>query len=124
MAVLVDTNIWIHHLRRKNRLLIDLLEAGEVQIHPMITAELCLGQIKAKNQMLDFLSFLPLATVLSQEELLHLISIKKLAGTGLGYVDTHLVGSALLEDFKIWTADKALKRESERLGCCFDGNGD
>lgn len=116
MLVIVDTNVWIHHLRKTNERLVSLLEEDRVAAHPMIIAELYLGQLREKEQLVHFLSFLPNCSVLSGKEIFFLISKNDLAGTGLGYVDAHLVGSALTDNCYIWTFDKALRRESQRLG--------
>jgi predicted nucleic acid-binding protein len=39
----------------------------------------------------------------------------KSGATGLGYIDIHLLAAALINDLKIWTTDKALKKTAQKL---------
>jgi predicted nucleic acid-binding protein len=114
--ILVDTSIWIDHLRKVNNQLKELLYANQVLIHPFIIGELTLGSMKNKAEIMKLLSELPEATSAEHDEVLQLIEEKKLEGTGIGWIDAHLVASALISGAKLITIDKPLHKVTESLG--------
>ncbi|HDR14348.1 MAG TPA: type II toxin-antitoxin system VapC family toxin [Desulfobacteraceae bacterium] len=117
--VLVDTSIWVDHLRRGNPRLEALLMEALVACHPYVVGELACGTLQNRVGILSLLGSLPQAPVISQEELLHFIDLHALAGLGIGFVDIHLLASARLSDMPLWTADKRLARAAEDLGLAF-----
>ena len=117
--VLVDTSIWVSHLRLGSAHLKALLEDGEVLCHPFVIGELACGQIKNRREILSLLEALPMATTAEHEEVLQFIESHDLMGTGLGLVDVHLLASALLSKTPLWTLDKHLKAASERLSVVY-----
>ena len=112
--ILVDTSVWIDHLRQGNEVLAGFLSEAFVLVHPFITGELACGNLKNRTELLRYLNALPSATVASNEEVMHLIEDRKLAGCGIGWVDAHLLASALLSNGIFWTADERLRRAGER----------
>lgn len=114
--VLVDTSVWVAHLRDGKIGLDELLNEGQVVCHPFIIGELACGNLKNRSLILSLLKSLPLATVAEHEEAMHFIENKDLMGKGLGYVDIHLLTSAALSGIPIWTLDRKLDGSSERLG--------
>jgi predicted nucleic acid-binding protein len=106
--VLVDTSVWVDHLRHGNRVLAQLLEQAEVVTHPFVLGELACGQLRQRELVLSTLAALPQARVATQDEVLHLIDAFRLMGRGLGWVDAHLLASARLERMGLWTLDKRL----------------
>jgi predicted nucleic acid-binding protein len=114
--ILVDTSVWADHLRRFDADLTGLLSKGGVVTHPFVIQELACGHLPDREEFLTQISTLPSVVVATHNELLDLIFTKKLYGTGLGAVDVHLIASALLDRAKIWSRDKALAREADRLG--------
>ena len=106
--VLVDTSVWISHLRDSNSFLEELLNKGIVLCHPFIVGELACGNIKNRNEILSLLKSLPMVSVVEHDEVLTFIEDRKLARKGLGYVDVHLLASAILSDSAIWSLDKKL----------------
>jgi hypothetical protein len=114
--ILADTSVWIDHFRRRNSKVADLLENGEVLIHPFVVGELACGNLKNRKEILDLLQELPAATVAEQSEVLTLIDSQKLHGKGIGWIDAHLVASALLSGAKLLTHDKALGKTASELG--------
>ncbi len=107
--ILVDTSLWIDHLHRSQPALVDALEHEEVLTHPFIRGELACGTLTRRRTVLDLLAALPAAAVASDDEVLELIEKRRLMGKGLGYVDVHLLASALLTaDVRLWTNDKRL----------------
>ncbi len=106
--ILVDSSIWVDHLCKKDRKLSLLLEAGQVLCHPFVRGELALGEMKNRDEILSHLAALPSTRTASDREVLHLVLEKKLHGLGVGWVDMHLLASALISHCRLWTRDKAL----------------
>ncbi len=113
--VLVDTSVWVRHLRQGDFDLGKLLNDGEVLCHPYIVGELACGNLKYRNEVLSLLRLLPPATRASHEEVLQFIEKNKLMGKGLGYIDVHLSASAVLTGVQMWTFDRRLNETNEAL---------
>lgn len=115
--ILVDTSVWVDHLRNGDSELTARLEAGEVLSHPFVIGELALGNLRQREIILGALSELPAAVVASDTEVLTLIERQPLHGLGIGYVDAHLLASALLTpDASLWTRDTRLGNAATRIG--------
>ncbi len=106
--ILVDTSVWVEHLRRGLPRLATLLQEGEVMIHPWVIGELACGILRNRQQVLELLLGLPMATVASDTEVLLLIERERLMGRGIGYVDAHLLASVRLSHCRLWTQDRRL----------------
>lgn len=117
--VIVDTSIWITHLRQVSRHLEELLLDSQVVCHPFILGELACGNIKNRNEFLSLIRSLPIATVVTLDELLYFINQNKLMGIGIGFVDVHLLASAQLSKAPLWTSDKRLKSEAIKLDLAY-----
>ena len=114
--ILVDTSIWVDHLRAGDRGLSALLESGLVLTHPFVIGELALGRLKSRPVILKALADLPQARVATDHEVLEFIDSQSLAGSGLGYVDVHLLAAArLTDDASLWTRDRRLHGAANRL---------
>jgi len=118
--VLVDTSVWVRHLREGDSDLEQLLNNGEVMCHPYIVGELACGNMKNRHEVLSLLQLLPLATLARHEEILQFIEMNHLMGKGLGYIDVHLAASAVLSEVPILSYDKKLNEVSEELGIRYD----
>lgn len=117
--ILVDTSVWIDHLRHGDAELTRLLNAGQVLTHRFVIGELSLGSLQNRNIVLSTLQNLPQAIVASDDEVLHFIENHGLFGTGIGYIDAHLLAAVRLSPSALlWTRDKRLLAESVRLGLC------
>lgn len=114
--ILVDTSIWIDHLRKPLNALAHLLQEGLVFTHPLVIEELACGSIANRAEFLKEISLLPEAPIIGHDEILHFISRHNLYAKGLGAVDTHILASAMLGRAEVWSRDKSLTREAERLG--------
>jgi predicted nucleic acid-binding protein len=116
-VILVDTSVWIDHLRTGDPRLMGLLEDGHVLAHPSVTVELALGHLSRRGELLGLLRNLPQATVATDDEVLALIDSRELPGLGIGYVDAHLLAATLLTaGARLWTRDKRLTAVAARLG--------
>jgi predicted nucleic acid-binding protein len=116
-VILVDTSVWIDHLRRGSSALGDALEREEVMTHPFVIGELACGNLKSRREVLDLLSALPSAVVATGEETLHFVEDRRLTGRGIGWVDVHLLASVMLtEAAQLWTRDRRLGAIAAELG--------
>lgn len=106
--ILVDTSVWIDHLRRRDDHLVFSLLAGLVLIHPWVIGELACGSLKDRAQVLDLLRSLPFCPVAFEDEVLLFIEQNNLMARGIGYVDIHLLASTKLSGMRLWTRDKRL----------------
>ena len=113
--VLVDTSVWVSHLRDGNTDLANLLNDGRVLCHPLIVGELACGNLKDRTSILSFLQLLPMSIEAEHNEVLSFIENNRLMGKGMGYVDVHLITSAVLTGVPVWTLDKKLAQAADSL---------
>jgi predicted nucleic acid-binding protein len=114
---LVDSSVWVGHLRRADPALSALLVAGQVLCHPFVIGELAVGNLKNRVAVLADLSGLQSAEVATDGEALRLIDQRRLHGLGVGYVDVHLLAATLLTSgATLWTTDNRLQQVAGRLG--------
>ena len=116
MTVLADTSVWIEHFRTGRTALTPLLTEGLVVMHPCIVGELSCGNLKTRSAVLSALQSLPQATTATDAEVLHLVESRRLWGKGLGWIDAHLLASALLSNCTLWTLDSRLRTAANELG--------
>ena len=117
--VIVDTSIWVTHLRQGSRQLEKLLMDAEVMCHPFIIGELACGNLKNRDEIISLLQSLPMSPTIEFDEFLFFIDKNRLMGKGIGFVDVHLLGSAQLTGIPLWTADKRLKSSADQLKLAF-----
>jgi len=113
--ILVDTSVWVSHLRDGDSLLKSLLNRGVVVCHPFIIGELACGNLKKRSEILTLLNALPFAKLATHEEVMRFIDLQNLMGKGLGYVDIHLLSSAMLSETLILTYDRKLSEIAAKL---------
>ncbi len=113
--VLVDTSVWINHLRDGDRHLEKLLFDGDVVCHTHIIVELACGNLKNRIEIISLLQSLPVTPIIEFQEYLYFIDQNQLSGKGIGFVDIHLLASAKLGQVPLWTADKRLKTAAANL---------
>jgi predicted nucleic acid-binding protein len=113
--ILVDTSVWVDHLRGGNARLEGLLREGLVLVHPFVTGELALGRLKRRAEILGLLREMPQAQSADHEEVLDFIERHQIAGSGIGWLDAHLLVSAALGRVRLWTLDHRLAFTAERL---------
>ncbi len=113
--ILVDTSVWIDHLRRGHDALASLLHDAQVLCHPFIIGELACGNLTRRSEMLSLLAALPQATVANHHEVLAFVQRRRLMGCGIGWIDAHLLASAMLAGTPLWTLDKPLAAAARSL---------
>lgn len=115
---LVDTSVWIQHFRGASTVqdLGELLEEAEVVVHPFVYGEIALGHLgRRRDQILGDLATLPRLAVVPDDEVLALVTMHRLDGSGIGWVDAHLIAAALHARAAVWTLDRSLSRVVSRL---------
>ena len=119
--ILVDTSVWIDHLRSGEPLLVAALEGGRVMMHPFVLGELACGNLANRSEVLELLGGLPAAPSATDPEALEFIERRTLMGQGIGYIDVHLLASiALSGDARLWTRDRRLAAVATELDLVFD----
>src|SRR5512143_3840352 len=114
--VLVDTSVWVDHLRRGAAGLDQPLSEGRVLCHPFIIGELACGNLKNRSTVLALLQTLPAVCTAEEHEVLQFIEKHHLMGKGLGYIDAYLLASCRLSHTPLWTLDKRLANAARNLG--------
>jgi predicted nucleic acid-binding protein len=121
-VILVDTSVWVHHLRAVDGALVRLLDIGAVLGHPFVIGELALGNLRQRDLVLSALQNLPQVSLATNDELLRFIDRHQLHGIGIGYVDAHLLASVrLTAGTALWTRDKRLQAAADELGLGWRG---
>ncbi|KAF7600892.1 MAG: VapC toxin family PIN domain ribonuclease [Candidatus Dactylopiibacterium carminicum] len=114
--ILVDTSVWIDHLRNGEPRLAALLEAGQVLVHDFVIGELACGNLSTRTRVLGLLGTMPRATRAQETETLGLIERYRLMGRGIGYVDAHLLAATLIARGRLWSRDRRLATIAAELG--------
>lgn len=117
--ILVDSSVWIDHLRSAEPELGRVLLLGQVIQHGFVTVELALGSISNRNQLIAGLAALPQVGKAAEHDLLDFIAEAALSGTGIGFVDAHLLYACHRHQHDLWTRDKRLLAQAVRLGCAY-----
>jgi hypothetical protein len=119
-VILADTSIWIDFLGGKDARLGAFLDADRVAMHPFVVGEIALGSLRDREDTLLMLEELPTVVVAEDREVRELIERRRLFSRGIGYVDSHLIASALLErDLLVWTRDQRFANVASELGIGF-----
>ncbi len=114
--ILVDTSVWIAHFRSGGSKLGDLLNQALVMVHPFVLGELACGNLRSRARILLDLEALPSAVSTTHAEVMRLVEVRKLWGLRIGWIDAHLLGSALLSNCRLWTLDGKLAQAAAASG--------
>jgi predicted nucleic acid-binding protein len=115
-VILADTSVWIDHLRSGADSLVDLLNRGQILVHPLIVGEIAMGSLRQRALVIRTLQQLPYASSATDSEVLQLIENERLFGSGIGYSDAHLLASVrLTTGSSLWTRDRRLRDVAKRL---------
>ena len=114
--ILVDTSVWVDHLRYGNPTLISLLEGERVLTHPFVIGELACGRIRNRREILRLLETLPEATIARHGDVMTFVDGHRLSGRGIGWIDAHLLASAILSHAGVLTLDQRLARVARAVG--------
>ena len=114
--ILADTSVWLDHWRRGNPRLAESLGQGRIVVHPFVLGEIALGAITSRAEVLKRLCKLHAPRLARNDEVLDFIERTPLWGRGIGWVDAHLLATALLDHLRLWTLDRRLAKVAEELG--------
>jgi predicted nucleic acid-binding protein len=117
--ILVDSSVWIRHFRQTDRRLAALLDHQLAAMHPFVLGELACGNLRNRSTTIADMQLLPPASVASEGDVHHLLESRRLWGRGLGWIDMHLLASALLDRYRLWTHDQALAAAAADFGAGF-----
>jgi len=120
VIILADTSVWIDHWCRGNPRFQQLLEADQIVVHPFVLGEIALGAITPRAEVLTHLGALRAPRVAQHAEVMALIDRARLWSRGIGWVDVHLLASALLDQIRLWTLDQPLARTARALGVALE----
>jgi predicted nucleic acid-binding protein len=123
-VILVDTSVWVDHLRRGDSDLAALLDDGRVLMHPFVIGEVACGSLSERAEMIGLMMNMPAAALAEHDEVLTFVEQHRLHGQGIGFVDAHLLTSvALMPGTLLWARDRRLLRTATSLGCAFEPRG-
>lgn len=118
--ILVDSSVWIDHLRAGEPALVELLNNNNVLAHPFVVGELACGNLKNRKMVLSLLQDLPTIQVATDDEVLFFVEKHSLMGKGIGYVDAHMLAAVMLDgNARLWTRDKRLGSVAEAMKLAF-----
>lgn len=117
--ILVDTSVWIDHLRSADAHLAKLLERGRVAVHDFVIGEIACGNLRNRKEILSLLSALPMSEDVTHDEALYFIERHRLMGRGIGFIDARLLAAASLNTMQLWTRDKRLASIAQELGVSY-----
>ena len=120
--ILVDTSVWVDHLRSGDKPLVAKLLGGEVATHNFVIGELALGGLRKRGGVLGLLRALPRLSPATDDEVLYFIEQRDLSGRGIGYVDAHLLAAVAMHGASLWTRDKRLHDIAEEYSWAFASN--
>jgi predicted nucleic acid-binding protein len=118
MRVLVDTSVWIRFLANQGPYaaeLDDLLERDEVVGHELIFGELLIGDRGGRPKLLAAYQQMHQASVIPHPEVVAFVRDRRLQGRGVGWIDVHLLASALVDRLQIWTANPRFAEVADEL---------
>jgi predicted nucleic acid-binding protein len=115
-VILVDTSVWVDHVRRADATLIRLLNAGQVLTHPFVIGEVAMGNLPRRRLFLDEMRRLPAALIATDLEAMSLMEREQLYGRGIGFADLHLLAATRLTQAALWSRDRRLRAIAEELG--------
>jgi predicted nucleic acid-binding protein len=114
--MLVDTAVWVDHLRRGDEALVGLLEQSQVSVHPFVIGELACGHLADREMVLEALHTLPMVPVVDHADVIDFVGRQQLMGRGLGWIDMHLLAAASAAGERLMTPDRRLHEAARELG--------
>jgi predicted nucleic acid-binding protein len=115
-AVVVDSNVWVHHWRSRNPLLMAMVDDGEVWTHPLIIGELSMGTLRDRERTLWDLTRLGRPPLATDAETRQMVEARRLWGRGIGWNDAKILASVVIGGCRLWTRDLRLNEAARELG--------
>ena len=118
--ILIDTSVWIEHLRSGDSALAHLLDNNQALIHLFEIGEMACGNLADRDEVLARLKDLSALPKADESEVLYFIEHHRLMGLGIGYIDAHLLAAtALTPPARLWTRDKRLKTVADKMNLAY-----
>ena len=117
--ILLDTSVWVDHLRLDDALVVQVLESGQGAAHAFVIGELACGNLKSRASVIGLLQALPQVPTATDDEVLYFIDKHELMGRGIGYVDAHLLAASTISGSLLWTRDKRLRGIATEQGVAY-----
>jgi len=117
--ILLDTSVWVDHLRRGDATVVRVLESGQAAVHAFVIGEVACGNLKSRVRVIELLQALPRLAMAIDDEVLYFIERHELMGRGIGYVDAHLLAAAAIGRAPLWTRDKRLREIATGIGVAY-----
>lgn len=120
--VLVDTSIWIRFLAGTEpyaNKLDRLLSGDEVLGHDFVYGELLIGDRGARAKLLAEYKVMRQAALVANSEVVEFVRHHKINGRGIGWIDAHLLASAIVASSRLWTADRPLAAVAQDIGVAY-----
>ena len=117
--ILLDTSVWVDHLRLGDALVVQALESGQAAVHSFVIGELACGNLKSRAGVIGLLRALSQVPTATDDEVLYFIDKHQLMGRGIGYVDAHLLAASTISGSLLWTRDKRLKSIATEQGVAY-----
>jgi predicted nucleic acid-binding protein len=117
--ILLDTSVWVDHLRQGDAAAVRLLESGQAGAHAFVIGELACGNLKSRVRVIELIQSLPRLPMATDDEVLYFVERHRLIGRGIGYVDVHLLAAAAIGRAPLWTRDKRLREIAAELGVAY-----
>ena len=122
MIVLVDTSVWIRFLSNRAPYAAELdhlLSRDEVSGHDFVYGELLIGDKGKRKQLLASYEQVHQAPIMTHSEIVVFVRERRLHGRGIGWIDAHLLASALVGRLQLWTADPRLAMLAAEFGIAY-----
>lgn len=119
--IMADTSVWVNHFRTASPRLEQVLIDRLVLMHPFVLGELACGNLSRRSSVLGDLHKLPSAVMAGHGEVLSFIEQHRLFGTGIGWIDAHLLASARLSNCRLWTLDARLRETAVKFKLGYSG---
>jgi predicted nucleic acid-binding protein len=123
MSVLVDTSVWMRFLANRAPYAAELdglLSRDEVTGHDFVYGELRIGDRGGREELLTNYERMDQAPLVPHAEVVAFVRERRLNGRGIGWIDAHLLASALVGRLKLWTADSPLATVATELGIAYE----
>ena len=117
--ILLDTSVWVDHLRLGDALVVQALESGQAAVHSFVIGELACGNLKSRAGVIGLLQALSQVPTATDDEVLYFIDKHQLMGRGIGYVDAHLLAASTISGSLLWTRDKRLRSIATEQGVAY-----
>ena len=120
--VLVDTSVWIRYLAGRPPYLAELgrlLGLDDVTGHELVYGELLIGDRGGRRKLLAAYERMPQAAMLPHRDVVEFVRDRDLDGRGVGWIDVHLLASAIVGRLQLWTADARLLAMADEFGVAY-----